>query len=238
MKVTLIASEGGAGYYPENTAYAVRQSLAEGIDGCELDFHLTADNVFVARHDYLLKPALTRDENGDWLHAPGPAINQSTLGDLRRYDVGAHNPDSKVSRRYPDRGSRPGERIPTFAEIEAAYLDHPESTAQLWFEAKTDPFDQTNTTAPEKYVGELKKILTASPLFSSTVLIAFDWHLLEIAIKAMPGIQTGFLTLDFSWLERAGSAASRHKDLTRWFGNFDPANHAGSIPRAVQAGQR
>ena len=126
MKTTIIASEGGAGYYPENTAYAVRQSLAAGVDGCELDFHLTADNVLVAHHDYLLNPAITRDATGDWLTERGPAINQSRLADLQLFDFGGVNPDSKLARRYPDRASRSHELMATFQDIES------ELAGSLW----------------------------------------------------------------------------------------------------------
>lgn len=233
MHVTLIASEAGAGYYPENTAAAVRQSLADGVDGCELDFHLSADNRFVAHHDYLLNPALTRDQNGNWLSAPGPIIKNTTLSDLRSYDLGTVDPESKVARRYPDRASSPGERIATFEEVEQAYLDCTQSPVELWFEAKTDPFDRSNTTAPEQFIGQLAKILPVSPLFSRTVLIAFDWRLLDIARATMKDLQTGFLTVDFSWLPKYASA--NKAELAGWFGDYNPANYSDSTAQAVKA---
>ena len=136
---------------------------------------------------------------------------------------------------HPDRGSRPNEPIATLQEIESAYSDHGKPAIELWFEAKTDPFDLVNTTIADDYVTGLTEHLARSPLFSQTVLIAFDWRLLELAIEQMPGIQTGFLTLDFSWLARSSSASKNKRDLTRWFGNFQPARYAGSIPEAVQA---
>ena len=233
MDVTLIASEAGAGYYPENTVAAVRQSLARGVDGCELDFHLTADNRFVAHHDYLLNPALTRDQTGNWLTAPGPVIKNTNLSDLRSYDLGTVDPASKVARRYPDRGSSPSERIATFEEVEQAYLACAEPPLELWFEAKTDPFDPDNTTPPEQFIEELAKILPVSPMFARTVLIAFDWRLLAIAKATMPGVQTGFLTIDFSWLPNYASA--NVSERAGWFGDYNPANYADSVPRAVKA---
>jgi len=77
---------------------------------------------------------------------------------------------------------------------------------ELWFEAKTDPFDPGNTTAPEQFIGELAKILPVSPLFARTVLIAFDWRLLDIGKAIMKDVRTGFLTVDFSWLPKYASA--------------------------------
>ena len=235
MSVSLIASEGGAGYYPENTAYAVRQSLAHGVDGCELDFHLTADGYFVTHHDYLLNPALTRDSEGAWLSEPGPAINQTCLADLRVYDFGSHNPASKVPHRYPDRCRVDNEKIATFEDIEAAFVACGQPTSQLWFEAKTDPFNQRHTTPAEEYVAALTKTLSPSPLLPGTVLIAFDWDVLELAQQQMPGLQTGYLTIDFSWLTRGTSGTNKNQDRARWFGNFNPANQGNSIPRAVKA---
>lgn len=235
MSVSLIASEGGAGYYPENTAYAVRQSLAQGVVGCELDFHLTADGYFVTHHDYLLNPALTRDNSGAWLTAPGPAINQSTLDELRKFDFGSHDPTSNVARRYPHRTSIAKEPIATFEDIEAAFVACEDPASQLWFEAKTDPFNQRHTTPAQACVAALTKLLTPSPLLSRTVLIAFDWDVLEQAQRQMSGLQTGYLTIDLSWLARGTSETSKNQDGARWFGNFNPANYANSIPRAVHA---
>ena len=229
MSVSLIASEGGAGYFPENTAYAVRQTLAQGVNGCELDFHLTADGYFVTHHDYLLNPALTRDSSGAWLTEPGPAINKSTLKELRKYDFGSHDPSSNVARRYPHRTSIDKESIATFEDIEAAFATCEDPASQLWFEAKTDPFNQRYTTPAQAYVAALTKLLSPSPLLSRTVLIAFDWDVLEQAQKQMPGLQTGYLTIDSSWL------TNKNQDGARWFGKFNPANYANSLPRAVHA---
>ncbi|NKB99663.1 MAG: hypothetical protein GKR90_14370 [Pseudomonadales bacterium] len=233
MAVTLIASEGGSGSYPENTAYAVKRSLAEGVDGCELDFHLTADNVFVAHHDYTLNAALTRDADGAWLGDPGPTIKHSTLQELREFNVGAVNPNSKTARRYPDRASLVHETVPTFEDIEQAFESSP--GAELWFEAKTDPFDVENTTMAEVYVDALTQVLGASSLFSRTVLIAFDWRLLELAAIAMPGIQTGYLTVDFNWLSRSPLDEAQLTKLQRWYGNFGPRQFGDSTPRAIAA---
>jgi glycerophosphoryl diester phosphodiesterase len=233
VKPTMIASEGGSGYYPENTAYAVRQSVAAGVDGCELDFHLSADGVFVAHHDYRLNPALTRDRSGAWLSEPGPLINQTSLQDLLQYDFGAVAPDSSVARRYPHRQSRDHERIATFQDIESACLAASNTSMELWFEAKTNPFAQASATPAEEYLDALARLLPESPLFAHIVLIAFDWRLLELAIERMPGLQTGFLTIDFDRL--SSDDVGPEADRRRWYGNFDPGNYGDSLPQAVKA---
>ena len=238
MKITLIASEGGAGHHPENTNYAVRHSLREAVDGCELDFHLTADKSFVAHHDYQLKPALTRDESGHWLTSPGPVIKDTSLAELRRYELGMLDPASGVRRHYPLRASVPDEKIATLEDIETSFIESfsekKSENAELWFEAKTDPFDPDRTTPAEDYVQALKNALQNSPLFPNTVLIAFDWRLLQIAQLLMPGIQTGFLSVDFSWMAKPGTKPNIDK-LSGWYAEFDPRNYKGSFPQAVKA---
>lgn len=234
MKPTIIASEGGAGHYPENTTYAVRRSLADGVDGCELDFHLSSDGVFVAHHDYRLNSSLTRDRSGAWLSAPGPLINQTSLQDLLGYDVGAVAAGSGVARRYPQRESIDNERIATFQDIERAYLAGSKPSTELWFEAKTNPYARASATPAEETVDALASLFPESQLFSHIVLIAFDWRLLELAMQRMPGLQTGFLTIDFGRLPDAADAGST-SDHSRWYGNFDPSDHGDSLPQAVKA---
>ncbi len=233
MSASIIASEGGAGYYPENTAYAVQKSLAEGVQGCELDFHLTKDKIFVANHDYLLNPAITRTTAGGWLAEPGPAINQTNLADLHEFDFGSLDPSSKLARKYPLRESRSPQYIATFQDIEEVYAGA--VNAELWFEAKTDPYDKTNTTPANLYVEALAQMLATSPLFSRTVLIAFDWSLLQSAQEYLPGIQTGFLSIDFSWLSRGNSVPTEDPKVARWFGNFNPVDYGGCVAQAAAA---
>jgi glycerophosphoryl diester phosphodiesterase len=230
----LIASEAGAGHYPENTNYALQKSLNEGVDGCELDFHLTRDKIFVAHHDYELNRALTRDATGKWLTSTGPVIKNATLAELQRYDLGSVDPASRLYRRYPDRTAIDGETIATLQDVETSFEKNDRPGTELWFEAKTDPFDPGRTTGAEDYAHALEIALKHSPMFTRTVLIAFDWRLLQFTQKVMPSLQTGFLTVDFSWVTRSGSKPDYAK-LSKWYGDYNPEDYSGSFPQAVKA---
>ena len=48
-------AEGEAQVYVENTLEAFRQALEAGLDGFELDVHLTRDGVLVVHHDFTLR---------------------------------------------------------------------------------------------------------------------------------------------------------------------------------------
>ncbi|MDA1074737.1 MAG: glycerophosphodiester phosphodiesterase family protein [Proteobacteria bacterium] len=234
---TIIASEGGAGHFPENTGYAVRHSLAGDVDGCELDFHLTSDGVFVAHHDYRLKPALTRNAKGEWLSEPGPLIKNSSLAQLQQFDFGSVQPGSKVARTYPQRASVEGEAIATFTDIEQIFKASHNPRRELWFEAKTDPNDLVSSTAAASYAQALIATLSMSWMREHTVLIAFDWQLLELVQGALADVQTGFLTVDPVWFGRNpdGSARMPADHASRWYGNFHPREFGGSVARAVAA---
>lgn len=91
----IIAHRGASAEAPENTAAAYRRALATGVDGVELDVHLSADSEPVVIHDHVL------DRTTD---GRGP-VGAQRLADLRRLDAGRWFGEAFA-----------GERIPTLAE--------------------------------------------------------------------------------------------------------------------------
>jgi glycerophosphoryl diester phosphodiesterase len=94
-RLHVIAHRGASAEAPENTLVAFRRALEIGVDGVELDAHLSADGVPVVIHD----PLLERTTDGHGL------VKDQPLAALRRLDAG---------RRFDERFA--GERIPTLAE--------------------------------------------------------------------------------------------------------------------------
>jgi glycerophosphoryl diester phosphodiesterase len=92
---SVIAHRGVSGEAPENTAAAFRLALETGVDGVELDVHLSSDGVPVVLHD----PFLERTTSGRGL------VAQQSLAALKRLDAG---------RWFGERFA--GERIPTLDE--------------------------------------------------------------------------------------------------------------------------
>jgi glycerophosphoryl diester phosphodiesterase len=91
----IIAHRGASGEAPENTLAAYRKALALGVDGVELDVHLSADGVPVVLHD----PRLERTTSGQGF------VKDQTLAALKRLDAGRWFGEAFA-----------GERIPTLAE--------------------------------------------------------------------------------------------------------------------------
>ena len=80
---------GARGLMPENTLPAFARALEIGVTTLELDCGITKDGVVVVSHDPALNPDLTRDAQGRWLEARGPAIWHLTYDELRATTSGA-----------------------------------------------------------------------------------------------------------------------------------------------------
>ncbi len=73
----IFAHRGFSGKYPENTMIAFRKAVEIGVDGIELDVHLTKDNEIVIIHDENVK----RTCGGDGL------VKDMTLAELKKLDA-------------------------------------------------------------------------------------------------------------------------------------------------------
>ena len=75
----IYAHRGFSEKYPENTMLAFEKAVEIGVDGIELDVHLTKDNELVIIHDEDVK----RTTNGEGL------VKDMTLEELKKLDASA-----------------------------------------------------------------------------------------------------------------------------------------------------
>jgi len=232
---TVIGSCGISGLRPINTLPSFEHALDSGLDGIEFDYQVTADGVVVGHHDYLLSPDMTRDASGEWLAEAGPPIRSLTLEALRGYDVGRARPGSRYTVSYPDQIAVDGTPIPTLQELLAVLAQRADTATELWIEVKTDPFGRTGeTTEPEAFLDALLPALVTADAIARSVLIAFDWRVLRLALKAQPSLRSGFLTMDPRHLSTDRSWPAIDQRST-WWGGWDPVDHGGSFASAVRA---
>ncbi|MGW7007120.1 glycerophosphodiester phosphodiesterase [Streptomyces sp. NPDC054933] len=97
MSFFTIGHRGVMGVEPENTLRSFVRADREGLDGIELDLHLSKDGALVVMHDETVDR--TTDGSG--------AIKDFTLAELRQLDAGQ------------------GERVPVFEEVLDAVPDRP-----------------------------------------------------------------------------------------------------------------
>ena len=89
MKTKFIGHRGARGEKPENTLLGISHALKLGLDGIEIDIHLSKDGELVVIHD----ETIDRTTNGK-----GP-VNKYSLEQLKSFDAGL------------------GEKIPTLSEV-------------------------------------------------------------------------------------------------------------------------
>jgi glycerophosphoryl diester phosphodiesterase len=243
-----IAHRGGAGLWPENTLAAFEEAVRLGADGAELDVQLTRDGEVVVFHDNRLKADLVRDEQDEWLDAPGPRVLDLTIEQLERYDVGRPRPGSAYDNAHPDLTAKDGEKIPRLADVIAVAARAPKPF-RLFVELKTSFADRSLSAPPEKLAEATLAVLKKANYFDRTVLVGFDWPGLLHAKKIAPDVKCWFTTLAQSWF-RDGTPppeddppsepalkALRYwaeTGTSPWAGGFDAVRYGGSIIEAMK----
>ena len=229
MAFDLQAHRGGRGLWPENTLAAFRNAQALGVTMLETDLAITKDDVVVLSHDPRLNPDLTRGPDGKWLGAPGPTVRSLTREELRRYDIGRLNPESKYGQQFATQKPIDGERFPTLAEFYA------QATPNVRFniETKIDPRKPDETLEPRRFAELVVGAIHAAKMERRTTLQSFDWRTLIEAKRLAPGIETVCLTIDSQGMNTV--AAQGTGQPSPWLGGLDPAAHGGSIVRLAKA---
>jgi glycerophosphoryl diester phosphodiesterase len=199
-----------------------------------MDLGVSRDGHIVISHDSRLTPALTRDSGGKWLQAPGPAINTLSLEQLRAYDVGRLDPDSKNARRFPEQRAVDGERIPTLAQVLALAPGSGNGPVRLNVETKLSPLEPHLAPAPEEFARILVDQLRGAGATDRVTVQSFDWRTLQRIQSLAPELITAYLTAEQRWLDNVQRA---RPGVSPWTAGMDVDDFEGSIPRMIkQAG--
>jgi glycerophosphoryl diester phosphodiesterase len=223
---------GARGLAPENTLAGFARALAVGVSTLELDCGVTKDGVVVVSHDRLLSPDHTRDSAGRFLEAPGPAIVDLTYEELRQYDVGRIRPGSEYATAFPGQQPVDGERIPRLADVFALVERSGNRTVRFNIETKIDPAHPLQTVSALAFARALAAVIRDAGMASRATVQSFDWRTLRLLGALAPEIGLAALTdqqpdEDTVELGKPGASA--------WLGELDVDDHAGSVPKLVQA---
>lgn len=163
----IFAHRGFSGKYPENTMLAFEKAVEIGVDGIELDVHLTKDNEIVIIHDEDIK----RTCDGEGL------VKDMTLEELRKFDASA-----------TFRGVYGFCGIPTLREYFELVKDTPIITN---IELKTGVYEYP--TIEKRVIDMVREFgLSDKIIFSS-----FNHFTVKRCEKIAPEIKRGFLTGDW-----------------------------------------
>jgi glycerophosphoryl diester phosphodiesterase len=223
---------GARGLWPENTLAGFAHAHALGVSTFELDCAVTGDGVVVISHDPQPNPDHTRDAQGRFLEAPGPAICTLDYAQLRPYDVGRLRPGTPYAAQFPEQQAVDGEHIPRLSELFALIAASGDATVRFNIEAKVFPLQPELSVSPEAFVSQLLATVHRAGVAARVVIQCFDWRVLMLVQKLAPGIATGALTDqqgddDTVYLGRSGSSP--------WLAGLDVEDFGRSVPRLAQA---
>jgi glycerophosphoryl diester phosphodiesterase len=231
--IIVVGHRGAAGLAPENTLAAFTTALDMGVDGLEMDVLFSADGEVVVHHDFILNPATTRDRDGRWLaETDRRPVRELTLAELKTYDVGRLNPNSRYAYRYPDQHPEDNERIPTLKEVAGLLKSRKDTEAELWIEIKTNPEKPELTPAPETIVEAVAALVKEQDLLDRVRFLAFDWQVLVHSLEHHPQIPVVFLSYAGRNLDnlKAGRPGA-----SEWLAGVDVDDFNGSVPRAIRS---
>jgi glycerophosphoryl diester phosphodiesterase len=223
---------GARGLAPENTLAGFRKALEIGVTTIETDLVMTRDGTLVLSHDPLLNPDLTRDGDGKWLAAPGPAIRTLGLTQLKAYDVGRIRPDSRYARQWPEQVAADGERIPALAALIALAEGMGKTRVRFNLETKLTPHRPDETPDPETFAAATADALRQAGITDRTTVQSFDWRTLVTLKRLAPSLHTTCLTIESSSMNTVTAAPD---GASPWHAGLRLADHGGSLPRLVQA---
>jgi glycerophosphoryl diester phosphodiesterase len=230
-KPMIIAGATGYGVWPANSLEGTRLCLAAPVAGIEIDAHLTADGHVVAHHDYRIAADTSR-RDGDWLDAPGPLLRDSTLAQLREYDIGRDRPGSAHARRHPDKVGMDGVVMPTLPELLTELAAAPGPKRRIFVEIKTDPADYRESADPKALLDAVLRDLAAADWLDAAKIIAFDWSVLRDLAGRGLDIATAHLTVPDAMKPKVRVLPSGDSP---WTDGCDPRHFDGSEARAIQA---
>ena len=218
---------GARGLAPENTLAAFATALSVGVTTLELDTVLTRDGVVVISHDTTLNPDITRDAQGQWLAARGPAIFHLTLAELQAFDVGQIRPGSRYAQNHPEQRPADGQRIPTLAQLFELTAQRGASSVRFNIETKLSPLQPDLSPEPEAFVRAVLDVARRHGMLGRISLQSFDWRTLQAAQKLAPRVPTVYLS--------SQQSAGNNVADPRWTAGLKLANHGGSVPKMVKA---
>lgn len=241
-----IAHRGGAGLWPENTMAAFGKAVDLGVDGIELDVHITRDGQVAVYHDEALKPDITRDAHGAWVTRKDLLLKDMTYSELSAYDVGRAKPGSSYAESHPQLTGEDGARIPLLRDVIRLVKG---TKTKLWIELKSNFLHDDRTATPQVFAEAVIALLRAEDAMGAAVIIGFDWRAVVAAKALAPEVPIWFTTLPQSWFRPAPPPEAHwpppEAELARfrafeastapWAAGFDRSRY-GSLARAIRAG--
>ncbi|WP_316862606.1 glycerophosphodiester phosphodiesterase family protein [uncultured Cohaesibacter sp.] len=225
---------GARGLMPENSLEGFLYALSIGTRTLEIDIQMTADNILVATHDFLLSKAQTRMIDGSWLEGDSPETISLSLEELKQFDIGGLRSGTDYAASFPDQAFLENVRIPSLDEVFATCKWYEEQNnapiTELNIEIKSDPRQSVHKARSERVVDELIETISEHRMEDHVIIQSFDWSLLDLVKDKAEVLKRSYLTISGNHTAHATCYPG-----SPWLGKTEFGDVIDSIPKAVHA---
>ena len=193
--VRIYGHRGARGDMVENSISGLKYAFDLGIRAVEFDVVISKDNIPVLFHDYRLNPDLVKDSSGNWITDKNMKLKDLTYEEISKYTIESVKPDTKYAKRFKNKQSAKGEKIPKLTEFFQLVTEDKYKDAFLNLEIKSTLTQENVTPNPEKMVSIILKDIKEFNLEDRTLITSYDWRILYELKKQNPNILRGFITL-------------------------------------------
>lgn len=172
---------GGRGLYPENTIFAMKESLKYPITTLELDVVISKDHQVVVSHEPWMNEEMCLDPKGKPVSGKEVNLYKLKYSEIKQYDCG-----SKVHPRFP-RQLKQREYKPLLKDLILALKD---SNKKFNIEIKSTPEDEASGYQPEfkKFSDEVLKLILKELPVDRFSIQSFDWRVLKYVHQEYPQV--------------------------------------------------
>ena len=226
-QVELHGHRGARGLRPENTLPGLAFALELGVDALEFDVALTADRQLVLTHDLTVSPLTSADTGpavpGDELYPyVGRPIRSLSLARLRTLDVGMRHPTIPEDPFAITQIPLAGTRMPTLGAVLGLVNAYGADNVRLHVELKSHPSRPDLAGDPELFTELVVAELDRHDRLDGCALLAFDWRILDVARRLVPG------TPRYALIEKA----TRRPE---WLNGLDPLDFDDDLAALADA---
>ena len=193
--IRIYGHRGARGEIAENSIEGFKHTFALGIKAIEFDVVISKDKIPVLYHYFNLMPYLVKDESGNWLKNSELKVFDKSYEELRKYNIGGLNPESKHGKRFKEQKLLKNAKIPKLSELLELASRKENKDIFLNIEVKSTPFKLGLTPIPSDTVSLILKDIDTYKLEDRIIISSFDWRILYELKKQNPKILRGFLTL-------------------------------------------
>jgi len=196
MHVEIHGHRGARGLRPENTIPAFRLALELGVDALEMDVVLSGDGQVVVSHEPWFSAVLCRDPSGQPVRPYRRGnLYRMTYEEIAQFDCG-----SRRHPRFPYQRPMPAVK-PLLREVLAtseAYVQVLRRPPVYYsIEIKSRPeWEGRYHPDPETFVMQVMTVVSEAGVAGRTLLLSFDYRVLQAAQRRFPEQQLMLLVED------------------------------------------